>query len=259
MDLAKIRNKARQGHNEASSPGLSKPQGGIEAVNQRQAVDADAPQPDVTVPVSPPPTGVEPSIPSDAPLMTMPSSVPQPHHRITPFDPIEAILAGREAAGCNEDLHLATAEQSQTVVEDYEEFLCIRVSDEIYGINIMRIKEIIKPREVTEVPRAPSFISGVISLRGVIIPILDMLDRLGLQRESVTGKERVVVVKHGEAFTGLLVDEVIQVVRIAKTSFEPAPAVLEGIDRDFVTGIGRADNRMIILLNLDTIADINLF
>ena len=144
-------------------------------------------------------------------------------------------------------------------MDDFEEFLCFRVSDEIYGINIMQIKEIIKPREVTEVPRSPSFVSGVISLRGVIIPIMDMLDRLGLKRGATTGKERVVVVKHNETFTGLLVDEVIQVVRIAKNSFEPAPAVLEAINREFVAAIGRSDGRMVILLNLDTIADINLF
>src|SRR6185369_5051085 len=142
---------------------------------------------------------------------------------------------------------------------DYEEFLCIRVSNEIYGINIMQIKEIVKPREVTEVPRTPSFVSGVVSLRGVIIPILDMNDRLGLVREPATGRERIVVVKHGDDFSGLLVNEVIQVVRIAKDRFESAPAVLEGINRDFVSGIGRADNRMIILLNLETIADINHF
>lgn len=258
MDLAKIRNKARQGQSEASHPGLPKPQGETAAVIQLQEADVDAPQSNAIVPAAPLLIEAEPSSQTDAPRMTMPSPAPH-HHRVTPFDPIEAILAGRKAAGCDEDLHLATAEQSQAGAEDYEEFLCIRVSDEIYGINIMQIKEIIKPREVTEVPRAPSFISGVISLRGVIIPILDMLDRLGLRRESVTGRERVVVVKHGEAFTGLLVDEVIQVVRITKTSFEPAPAVLEGIDREFVTGIGRADSRMIILLNLDTIADINLF
>jgi purine-binding chemotaxis protein CheW len=254
MDLAKIRQKARQGQEKAAPPESSKPSGGVV---QRQ--DDDEPKPVVNVQPRPAPIEDDLSIVADTPRRTIPPPAIQPHHRVTPFDPIEAILAGRHAAGCDEDLYLSSPEQSQAVVEDYEEFLCIRVSDEIYGINIMQIKEIIKPREVTEVPRAPSFVSGIISLRGVIIPILDMLDRLGLRRESVTGKERVVVVKHGESFTGLLVDEVIQVVRISRTSFESAPAVLEGIDREFVTGIGRSDNRMVILLNLDTIADINLF
>jgi purine-binding chemotaxis protein CheW len=86
-----------------------------------------------------------------------------------------------------------------------------------------------------------------------------MLDRLGLERKSLTGRERVIVVRHGNTFSGLLVDEIIQVARIAKEAIESAPTVLDGIDRDFVTGIGRADGRMIILLNLSNVIDIHLY
>lgn len=175
-------------------------------------------------------------------------------------DPLEILLDGRSAAGCNEE-ELLTADDDQfvAVTESYVEFLCIKVSDEIYGINIMDIKEIIKPRQVTEVPRAPSFVSGVISLRGTIIPVIDMLLRLGLTREKINGRERVVVIKNGDSFCGLMVDEVSQVVKIANDVIEPAPAILEGIDRDFVSGIGRADGKMVIILNLVSIADIHLF
>jgi len=258
MDLAKIRQKARQGEHDPSRP-AELPQSLAEKVSVTQRPEEAAPRLDKLAPSRSTAMADDFSPDTAAPRAVAPGQSYQPPRRHAPIDPIELILAGRAAAGCDEDLQLTAAEQSRTTDDDYEEFLCIRVSDEIYGVNIMQIKEIIKPREVTEVPRAPSFMSGVISLRGVIIPVLDMLDRLGLRRETVTGRERVVVVKHGEAFTGLLVDEVIQVVRIARTSFEPAPAILEGIDRDFVTGIGRADNRMIIMLNLDTITDINLF
>jgi purine-binding chemotaxis protein CheW len=250
MDLAKIRQKARQGHNGASPAEIPPPPVEVkEVVKQfdeivtQQEVMSDDFFTDVVTPAS---------------VLSQQQS--QYHRRRGPhLSPIEVIMAGRETAGCDEDQQLLTEEQADAIVEDYEEFLCIRVSNEIYGINIMQIKEIVKPREVTEVPRTPSFVSGVVSLRGVIIPILDMNDRLGLVREPTTGRERIVVVKHGEDFSGLLVNEVIQVVRIAKDRFESAPAVLEGINRDFVNGIGRADDRMIILLNLETIADINHF
>lgn len=174
-------------------------------------------------------------------------------------DPLEVILAGRSAAGCDEDLPLASNELDEVSSSSYMEFICFRVSDEFYGINIMDIKEIIKPREATEVPRAPSFVAGVISLRGIIIPIIDMLDRLGLSRETLTGRERVIVVKLKDGLSGLLVDEIVHVVRIEANSIEQAPAILDGIDRDFVSGIGRADGKMIIILNLETVADINLF
>jgi purine-binding chemotaxis protein CheW len=122
----------------------------------------------------------------------------------------------------------------------------------------MEIKEIIKPREWTEVPRAPHFISGVISLRGVIIPVFDMRRRLELPPVPASGRERIVVVKDGESFCGILVDEVVQVVRIPVTSIEPAPTVLEGIDRDFVIGIGRHEGTMLILLSLENILNLTL-
>jgi purine-binding chemotaxis protein CheW len=183
---------------------------------------------------------------------------PVTFQRVAPRDPLEVILAGREAACCDENLQVVSESLADKQPDVFKEFLCFKVSDEVYGIDIMDIKELIKPREVTEVPRAPSFVSGVISLRGVIIPIIDMLDRLGLARVKVTGRERVIVVRQGDSFCGLLVDEIIQVVRVARNDIEAAPTVLEGIDRDFVTGIGRSDGRMIILLNLANIINIHL-
>lgn len=256
MDLAKIRQKARNGRPEAT-PAVTPP--------QQQAASAGAALPPEPEASPRPVTAVADRTATLSTTVTDRRTIVQPveprrlPRRSGPIDPVDAILAGRAAAGCGDDQDLAVVEQEAAEVDDFEEFLCFRVSDEFYGINIMQIKEIIKPREVTEVPRAPAFVSGVISLRGTIIPILDMLDRLGLSRGAATGKERVVVVKHGDAFSGLLVDEVTQVVRIAKNAVEPAPAVLDSINRDFVAGIGRSDGRMIILLNLDTIADINLF
>jgi purine-binding chemotaxis protein CheW len=142
---------------------------------------------------------------------------------------------------------------------DKEEVLCFSISGETFGINIMQIKEILKPRPVTEVPRAPSFVSGVISLRGVILPVLDLHDRLGLEHPATSGRERLVVVKTGQDgdLAGLLVDQVLQVVRIPG-AIEPAPPNLAGIDRDFVVGIGRADNRIVFLLNPGRLVDLHL-
>jgi purine-binding chemotaxis protein CheW len=256
MDLAKIRQKARQEQENRAleeTPPLTKE---ISDSSPVREVDPWLLRADENILLQevPPLSGHKPPS-ADQHEVHSTSPVSRPHLR----DPLEVILAGRETAGCDEDLKLEAGVQSGVIENDYLEYLCFRVSDEIYGINIMDIKEIIKPREVTEVPRAPSFVSGIISLRGIIIPIIDMLDRLGLSRETVTGRERVIVVRHGESFSGLLVDEIIQVVRIKKDCFEAAPAVLEGIDRDFVSGIGRADGRMIILLNLENVADIHLY
>jgi purine-binding chemotaxis protein CheW len=173
--------------------------------------------------------------------------------------PLEIILAGREAAGCNTDTKADIGLQIPEAAADKEDVLCFSVSGETYGINIMQIKEILKPRPVTEVPRAPSFVSGVISLRGVILPVLDLHDRLGLEHPASSGRERLVVVKTGPDgdLAGLLVDQVFQVVSIP-AAIEPAPPNPAGIDRDFVAGIGRADNRIVFLLNPERLVDLHL-
>ncbi|GAB7027974.1 chemotaxis protein CheW [Geotalea toluenoxydans] len=176
------------------------------------------------------------------------------------FDPIRVMLEGRSSAGHDEDAFIGPATNQESDAANSQELLCFKVASEEYALNIMEIKEIIKPREVTEVPRVPAFVSGVLSLRGIIIPIFDMNARLGLSRDGSTGKERIIVVKNGDdGYCGILVDEVVQVVRIEDRLLEPPPTVLEGIDRDFVSGIGRYHGRMLILLNMDKILDITLY
>lgn len=188
-----------------------------------------------------------------------PAPAPVQHHATRGFDPLAILLAGRESARLdeNEDLAVET-DVAEVLDENVEEYLCFRVASERYAINIMAIKEIVKPREVTEVPRMPDFVTGIISLRGVIIPIIDMRLRLALPIGLPTGRERVVVIKNEEGVCGVLVDEVIQVVRLQLSTIEQPPAVLEGIDRDFVQGIGRFGERMLILLNLESILDLTL-
>jgi purine-binding chemotaxis protein CheW len=174
------------------------------------------------------------------------------------FDPLAVLLAGRKAAFVDEMAFTDAAEAVAANREEFQEFLCFRVSAEIYAINIMAIKEIIKPREITEVPRAPAFVSGVLSLRGIIIPVFNMRLRLGLPCIEKSVKERIIVLKKLDDFFGILVDEVIQVVKIFSTAIEKPPTILDGIDRDFVNGIGRFDGQMLILLNQDKILDLNL-
>lgn len=255
MDLAKIRKKSLQTPqepvNEQFTPAITVKEPLDTVLDAILAPSAPAVAASVSLNVSPEPVNPAPSL---AFLAT-----PHIEQMVLTCTPLEAILAGRDAAGCNDEAILADDTDIQVAAEAVLEFLCVRVSDEIYGINIMDIKEIIKPREVTEVPRAPDFVSGVLSLRGTIIPIIDMRIRLGLAHDEPTGKERIVVIKNSNSFSGLLVDEVIQVVQVLQSAVEAAPTVLDGIDRDFVSGIGRSDSRLIIILNLENIADINLY
>ena len=174
------------------------------------------------------------------------------------FDPLAVLIAGRESVLTDGERPEDSARLSVATDEELQEFLSFRVSSESYAINIMAVKEIIRPREVTEIPRAPGFVAGVLSLRGIIIPVFNMRLRLGLSEVEKSGRERIIVVKKGEEFIGILVDEVTQVVKIAAAIIEKPPAVLDGIDRDFVSGIGRFNNQMLILLNQEKILDIAL-
>lgn len=174
------------------------------------------------------------------------------------FDPFALLLAGREAAGVNDDMAALPLQEAEAAAGEYTQYLCFSIAGEEYAVNILDIKEIVKPREVTEVPRAPRFVSGILSLRGVIIPVFDMHLRLGLPKGEPTGKERIVVVKKGEDFCGLAVDKVIKVVKIAHKSLEQAPTVLDSIDREFVSGLGRYEGRIFILLDLASVLDMTL-
>lgn len=183
-------------------------------------------------------------------------SASAPTVRHPAYDPLSILLAGRQAAAAGAELQVE--EELSQASDEVEEYLCFNVADEAYALSIMAIKEIIKPREVTEVPRMPGFVTGVISLRGVIIPIMDMRLRLSLPVKEMTGRERILVLKTANGLCGVLVDEVIQVVRLGSSAIEGPPTILDGVDREFVMGLGRYDNRMLILLNLESILDLNV-
>jgi purine-binding chemotaxis protein CheW len=134
------------------------------------------------------------------------------------------------------------------------DFLTFLVGEEEYAVDIQRIREIIKLRAVTEVPHVPSFVWGVIAVRGVVVPVIDLRLRLRLPSSGLARTSRFLVVEKGEEEPfGLLVDEVRQVVRLGDGDIEPRPAMLTGAEADFVVGIGRTKGRMLILLDVDQV------
>jgi purine-binding chemotaxis protein CheW len=137
------------------------------------------------------------------------------------------------------------------------EVLSFLLDDEEYGIDIHRLREIIRTRPITEVPRAPASILGVISVRGEVLPVIDLRMRLRRPRGAPGRGSRVLVVtRDGEAF-GLLVDAVRQVDRLREDEIEPTPALLGASDSDYIAGIARPrDGRMVILLELDVVLGI---
>ncbi|HBA88272.1 MAG TPA: chemotaxis protein CheW [Geobacter sp.] len=251
MNLAEIRKKAQKGETQGEAragKGPAAPAPSPYPEWQAPSLDDEPPaseNPEPAAPAEPPPAFWLAEQPEEAEEFGFDQSPDE-------FDPAAVILKGRESALFDEDGSL------QDTVAATVELLCFRVASEEYALNIMDIKEIIKPRDVTEVPRVPAFVRGILSLRGNIIPVFDMRLRLGLAGNTASERERVVVVKRQSGFCGVLVDEVVQVVRIAEAGIEPPPVVLEGIDREFVLGIGRVNGRMLILLDMEKVLDVGL-
>lgn len=142
--------------------------------------------------------------------------------------------------------------------ENSRQYLAFHLCEEEYALDIRRISEIIKVREFTDIPRAPEFILGIISLRGVVVPVFDLRLRLKLGEAEQTSASRIVVCQQEDVTVGLLVDSINQVVNLADEEVEPPPGVLVGLDRDMVSGIGRYQGRMIILLNLQSALNVEL-
>jgi purine-binding chemotaxis protein CheW len=123
--------------------------------------------------------------------------------------------------------------------------------EEEFGIDIGKIVEILKVPRVHLLPQLPSFLSGVVTIRGEVIPLVDLRKRFGIASSSV--KERVVVVRSDRERVGLLVDGVKEIVNLQPEETVKPPDMFKGLKTEYMTGIGRKGDSIIILLNLDTL------
>lgn len=155
----------------------------------------------------------------------------------------------------DEDVSVSDSSALLRTAGNHRQLLTFSLDSEEYALDIEAIREIIKPREITEIPRAPKHILGILSLRGQVIPIYDLKQRLKLGRAVVSANSRIIVCQHEEQVAGLLVDGITQVVRIAKDGVEATPANIAGVDRSLLLGVGRCQGRFLVLLNLPNIID----
>lgn len=125
-----------------------------------------------------------------------------------------------------------------------------RIDQEEFGLEILRVQEIIRVQRLTRVPNSPEFVDGVINLRGKVIPIVGLRRRFGLADLAHDNQTRIVVVEVNGTVLGLIVDSVSEVLRIPAESVEPPPR-LGKIEREYVRGVGKLDNRLLILLDVD--------
>jgi purine-binding chemotaxis protein CheW len=125
-----------------------------------------------------------------------------------------------------------------------------KLGPEEYGVDIAQVQEINRMVAVTNVPRAPVFMEGVINLRGQLIPIIDLRTRFGMPRAEHTKNTRIVVTEISSKRVGMVVDSVSEVLRLPLDAIEPAPDMITGVDTEYIRGVGKIDDRLIILLDL---------
>jgi purine-binding chemotaxis protein CheW len=124
---------------------------------------------------------------------------------------------------------------------------------EEYALPISQVQEIMRIGEITRVPNSPEYVKGVMNLRGKIIPVIELKKRLCLGDALIDGNSRIVVIENGPKVMGLMVDRVAQVLNITTEQIEKAPDEVVQIQENYIKGVGKIDERMIILLDLERI------
>ncbi len=145
----------------------------------------------------------------------------------------------------------APAQQERAAAEATEHLATFFLAGEEYGVEVRQVQEIRRVAEITSVPRAPEFIRGVINLRGRILPVLDLRRRLGLGEVAASGAARIVVVRVKERLLGLLVDGASQVLKVPVSQIEPPPEEVLQQGGDYIRGVAKLADRLIILVDLE--------
>ena len=140
---------------------------------------------------------------------------------------------------------------------EVQQYLTFRLAEEIFGINVLQVKEILDLPQVTKVPRTPDFMLGVINLRGSVVPVIDMRNKFGLDAADMTRDTCVIVLeiegRDENLVVGAQADSVLEVVDLAESEVEPAPSIGTSLDIEFIRGMGKVGDDFVILLNLSKI------
>ena len=142
-------------------------------------------------------------------------------------------------------------EQLQRRDDELLQLVTFSIGEEEFGVDILKVQEIIRTMEITKVPRAQEFVEGVINLRGKVIPIIDLRRRFGFTSKEHDKHTRIIVIEINNMIVGFVVDSVSEVLRIPAATVEPPPPVVAGVESEYISGVGKLEDRLLILLDLD--------
>ncbi len=134
-----------------------------------------------------------------------------------------------------------------------QQLVKFHIADEVFGIEIKQIFKILKPQEIFKVPNTPSFIEGLINLRGKVLTVFNLRKRFNMPEKQIDENTKILIVNHNDLLLGFTVDSVSEIVRIPDEEFVETPPELSSFDRRFLTGVAKMDDKLILLLNLEKI------
>lgn len=145
------------------------------------------------------------------------------------------------------------AEQSLEISGEEIKVIVFRLGNEEYGVDVQQVKSIERMEHITRVPNTPPFVKGVINLRGVVVPIIDLRKRFGIDQKDYDDATRIIIVHVDDMEVGLIVDSANDVIDINLDTIEPPPKVVGGVESIYLRGVAKLSNRLLILLNLDKV------
>jgi len=148
---------------------------------------------------------------------------------------------------------------AETLVEESDssqatgsvQLVSFKLSNEIYGIEITAIREIILVGDITQIPETPHYIKGLINLRSSVIPVIDLRARFSLAEDEHTSESRIMVLNVGTRTIGIIVDSVSEVLRVSDDQISPAPPTVVSLGHEYMTGLVRIGERLLILLDVN--------
>ncbi len=134
------------------------------------------------------------------------------------------------------------------------QYVVFNINKEEFGIDIMKVKEIITYKEPTHIPNCPDFVEGVLNYRGKVIPVINLKKRFQMGDTDLTKETRIIVISLNDREIGFIVDEASQTIRLDEDQIDPAPDVISKVDRRFISGVGKInESRLLIILNLHNV------
>lgn len=132
------------------------------------------------------------------------------------------------------------------------QLVSFHLDQEEYGVEVLKVREIIRMITITHMPNTPSYVEGIINLRGKVIPVISMRRKFGLMDAENSSQTRIIVMDIGGELTGFIVDSVSEVIRISGGEIQPSPSAASGgADQEFITGVINHGERLLVLLDLD--------